>query len=612
MNDGNKRQIITIAIVGVASIAMWWAFSRNDEPDRPAQQQEQGAGQGGAQAKKGAIGKAPVKSTPRLSVAERERQRVRQQRLATIETRDMEVVLTNLNGGVRHVKLKGSRYQRQGRPMDVVTTDKEPFLPFYVELGGVEIPDDAVWAMEQLSPTEVRFTWRGDGFLVVRKVEAGRGPYQLWSTVSVTNESEGPRPVRVTHVTHHYVKRADESGGFFASASQATSFGVCAYGDGEIERINRDDLLEQAMGFGQNVRFAGIESTYFANVMAPSGAGAAGRAERCRMRASDRGNPDEPDGSLFESRLLLPRAMLAPNETKTFRVLGYLGPKVPEALAAAGHGLPEVVDLGFFSLIARPLVELLSWIQRQVGNWGLAIILLTIVIKVLLFPLTYKSFQSMARLRFLKPEIDRINALYPDDREKKAAATMELYRKQKINPFGGCLPQLLQLPIWWALYTSLSTNVELYNMPFVGWYHDLSSPDPYYVLPLALGLLMYVQQRITPSTMDPMQAKMMLYMMPVMITLFMLFLPAGLCVYMLTNSALGIGQQKLIEAQLRRTQSAAATTAAAAAATAATAGKDEQATDGDDDADDAIASSSSSRPKPRPGKGGRRKGRGRA
>ncbi|MFT3927399.1 MAG: YidC/Oxa1 family membrane protein insertase [Myxococcales bacterium] len=126
-------------------------------------------------------------------------------------------------------------------------------------------------------------------------------------------------------------------------------------------------------------------------------------------------------------------------------------------------------------------------------------------------------------------------------------AMMELYKKHKINPFGGCLPQLLQLPIWWALYMSLSTNVELFRRPFFGFWQDLTAPDPFYVLPLALGLLMWVQQKITPSTMDAAQAKMMLYVMPAMITSFMLFLPAGLCLYMFTNSVLSIGQQKFIE-----------------------------------------------------------------
>jgi len=185
-----------------------------------------------------------------------------------------------------------------------------------------------------------------------------------------------------------------------------------------------------------------------------------------------------------------------------------------------------------------------------IANWGVAIILLTLSVKALLYPLTAKSFASMAAMRQLKPEIDALNHKYGDDREKKGAAMMELYRKHKINPAGGCLPQLLQLPIWWALYTSLSTNIELFKRPFVWFWQDLAAPDPYYALPVALGLLMWVQQKITPSTMDAAQAKMMMYLMPTMITSFMLFLPAGLCIYMFTNSVLSIAQQRFIEHRL--------------------------------------------------------------
>ena len=149
-------------------------------------------------------------------------------------------------------------------------------------------------------------------------------------------------------------------------------------------------------------------------------------------------------------------------------------------------------------------------------------------------------------MKELKPELDRINELYGDDREKKGAAIMELYRKRGVNPMSGCFPVLLQLPIWFSLYSSLSSNVELFRAPFALWWTDLSSPDAYFILPLALGVLMFVQQKMSPATgVDPVQAKMMLYMMPTMITSFMLFLPAGLCLYMLTNSALSIGQQRL-------------------------------------------------------------------
>jgi YidC/Oxa1 family membrane protein insertase len=150
----------------------------------------------------------------------------------------------------------------------------------------------------------------------------------------------------------------------------------------------------------------------------------------------------------------------------------------------------------------------------------------------------------MAKQRALKPEIDKINELYKDDREKKGAAMMELWRKHKVNPLGGCLPVLLQMPIFFALYQTLSTSIELYHAPFVLWWTDLSSPDPYYVLPIALGALMFIQQKLTPVQMDAAQAKVMLYAMPLMMTFFMLLLPTGLCLYMVTSSAVGITQQR--------------------------------------------------------------------
>jgi YidC/Oxa1 family membrane protein insertase len=164
-------------------------------------------------------------------------------------------------------------------------------------------------------------------------------------------------------------------------------------------------------------------------------------------------------------------------------------------------------------------------------------------------------------MRKLKPQIDAINEKYGDDREKKGAAMMELYRKEKVNPAAGCLPSLLQMPVWFALYRSLSTNVELYHAPFTLYWTDLSSPDPYYVLPICVALLMHLQQRFTPTTADSTQMKMMMYFMPLMIGAFMLFLPAGLCLYMVTNSVLTMAQQRAIYAKLDREEEAKNATA---------------------------------------------------
>jgi YidC/Oxa1 family membrane protein insertase len=237
----------------------------------------------------------------------------------------------------------------------------------------------------------------------------------------------------------------------------------------------------------------------------------------------------------------------------------YAGPKDYDALLEFGHGASNVIDLGWFSFIARGMSWLLRTIYGFVGNWGVAIILLTLLVRVLLLPFVIPQFRSMAKQRALKPEIDKINELYKDDREKKGAAMMELWRKHKVNPLGGCLPVLLQMPIFFALYQTLSTSIELYHAPFVWWWTDLSSPDPLYVLPLILGALMFIQQKLTPVQMDATQAKVMLYAMPVMMTFFMLLLPTGLCLYMVTSSAIGITQQRYMYWKMDQETSVVAT-----------------------------------------------------
>jgi len=459
--------------------------------------------------------------------------------------------------------------------------------------------------MEQVSPRAVRFRWRGDGVEIERKLEAGRGPYQLWSTVRIVNERNYRRRVRVNETAFHYVTRDQESGGFFAARSPLIANAACYDGD-TVHRVDRKagvDPHRYAPGV-----FTAVENAFFTISLAAD----APQAEACRLEASDRGNVDDPAGSLFAARLVYAGTDIAPGAARTFRTLAYLGPKAGPTLALAGHSLPQVIDLGWFSVIASQLVALLGAIHAFVGNWGIAIILLTILVKLVLFPLTFKSFSSMARMRKLKPEVDRINEMYKDDREKKGAATMELYRKQKINPLGGCLPTLLQLPVWWALYTSLATNIELFHSRFIpGWLNDLSAPDPVYALPLALGALMYVQQAITPTTMDPVQAKMMKYVMPITFTVFMLFLPSGLCLYMFTNSALGIGQQKLIEWYGNRNDATTAALATSAAGGGGGGGGGPSASeDEEDDGEDEETASPPRRPSKLPKTASRRSRRG--
>jgi YidC/Oxa1 family membrane protein insertase len=235
-------------------------------------------------------------------------------------------------------------------------------------------------------------------------------------------------------------------------------------------------------------------------------------------------------------------------------VLSYVGPKERKTLEAAGggnRGFVELIDLGFFSAIAKVLVAFLLKVHSIVPNWGVAIIVLTITARTLLFPLTLPSIKSMIKMRELKPEMDALNEKFKDDPQAKGLAQMELWRKHKVNPLKGCLPQLASMPVWFALYTTLQTAVELFNIPFL-WFPDLSDKDPLYILPFVIGGTSFVQQKMMPLQGDPAQQKMMLYFMPAMFVVMMLFLPSGLGVYMFTNGLLGIIQQQAVERHAKR------------------------------------------------------------
>ncbi len=490
---------------------------------------------------------APARVSTELSQGE-VRDRLESQKTYQLEDDRLVASFTNLNTGLVSLRIKGDRYRdEKGKPFELVTTDKEQYLPLRPKITGIAIPPSIRWSVVEASKRKIHFRWSGDGATIDRIWELAEPPYQFRSSVEIHNQQETPRQLGFSITSAHYVRREDEKGGFFGRPSPALSHGICQVAD-ETIREDRDGLLSedesrpmQPHTYGPGVEYVALSSVYFAIIAAPEGE----TAERCDLLTTDRGGtPDDPDGSLFESELASAPIELGPNETATFRTAVYAGPKDFDALEEFGHRATNVIDLGWFSFIARGMSWLLRTIYDFIGNWGVAIILLTILVRVLLLPFVIPQFRNMAKQRALKPEIDKINALYKDDREKKGAAMMELWRKNKVNPLGGCLPVLLQMPIFFALYQTLSTSIELYHAPFVWWWADLSSPDPYYVLPVTLGALMFIQQKLTPIQMDQMQAKVMLYAMPLMMTFFMLLLPTGLCLYMVTSSAIGITQQR--------------------------------------------------------------------
>ncbi len=240
-----------------------------------------------------------------------------------------------------------------------------------------------------------------------------------------------------------------------------------------------------------------------------------------------------------------PGSRILPGQQIREQVGLYVGPKRQRHLGTVAPGLAQTVNYGFFAVLSQPLYLILSWIQQWVGNWGVAIILLVLLIKLLFFPLQHKGGRAMARMQAVQPRIKATQERFKDDREQSYRAVLEIYKKEKINPVSGCLPMLIQFPIYIALYWVLLVSVELRHAPFMLWIRDLSAPDPLYILPVLYGLIMLVQQRVSPqaATMDKNQRRMLTVVLPLMTTLMASVMPSGLDLYWVVSGLFGIGQQ---------------------------------------------------------------------
>jgi len=246
-----------------------------------------------------------------------------------------------------------------------------------------------------------------------------------------------------------------------------------------------------------------------------------------------------------------PPLTVAPGTQQELHADFYAGPKTQDKLAKISKGLDLTADYGWFWFISQPLLWLLIHIEQIVGNWGVAIILLTVLVKTLFFYPSHISYRSMAHMRRVTPELTRIREEYKNDRQKQSQEMLALYKKEKINPLGGCLPILIQMPVFIALYWVLLESVELRQAPFMLWITDLSVKDPYFVLPILMGISMWFQTRLNPAPPDPMQAKMMQWL-PWIFTVFFLFFASGLVLYWLVNNILSIGQQWYITKKIEK------------------------------------------------------------
>ena len=247
-------------------------------------------------------------------------------------------------------------------------------------------------------------------------------------------------------------------------------------------------------------------------------------------------------GPYYVMGFVYPATTVEPGQTAEIGARAYVGPKVIDRLENIAPNLDRTVDFGWLFFISLPLFVILEWFYSIVGNWGVSIILLTVLVKAVFFHLSATSYKSMAKMRAVAPQLTRLKELYGDDRQRMSQEMMALYKREKINPLGGCLPILVQMPVFISLYWVLFESVQLRHAPFVLWINDLSQMDPYFILPILMGASMFLQMHLNPTPPDPMQAKIM-KLMPLVFTVFFLWFPAGLVLYWLTNNILSISQQ---------------------------------------------------------------------
>lgn len=363
-----------------------------------------------------------------------------------------------------------------------------------------------------------------DGRIWDRIYTFTKGSYQI----DVEDRVEGGIEAKLfRQVVERYPDR--ESSNFYEHA------GPIGLMDDILQEVSYDDLDEAGIiRMASNGGWTGIMNRYFITAMYAD--------QKRDYRYYYKG-----DGRSYQAGMLDDGVM--DGQTAVFKSNIYIGPKHIATLEKEGVKLERSVDFGWFAFISKPLYDGLTWFYNYVPNYGWCIILLLIVIKTVFFYPTQKSYQSMAAMRKLQPEQKRLQERYGDDRQQLGQEMMALYKKNKVNPLGGCLPILIQIPVFFALYKVLLMSIEMRQAPFIGWLTDLSVQDPYFILPLLMGASMFIQQKLNPQPPDPMQAKIMSFL-PVLFTVMFLFFPAGLVLYWVVNNVLSIIQQRLVMARM--------------------------------------------------------------
>ncbi|HAS5579073.1 TPA: membrane protein insertase YidC [Vibrio cholerae] len=533
----SQRNILLIALALVSFLLFQqWQVAKNPAPQATQQAQSTGA--------------APAPSfsdeldpTPAQNVAAKAK-------TITVSTDVLTLSIDTLGGDVVSAKL--NQYSEElNSPESFVLLQNTQGHQFIAQSGlvgpqGIDVTSnnrpayqvsaDSFTLAERQDELRIPMTYQANGIDYTKTFILKRGSYAVDVVFDVANNSGSEATLGMyAHLRQNLL----DSGGNLAMPTYRG--GAYSTSDVRYKKYSFDDMKDRNLSAPNDVtvNWVAMIQHYFASAWIPRNEPQAQLYSRVINNLGDMG-------------IRTPNKTIANGDKAEFEATLWVGPKLQDQMAATAPNLDLVVDYGWLWFIAKPLHWLLSVIQNFVGNWGVAIICLTFIVRGAMYPLTKAQYTSMAKMRMLQPKLQAMRERIGDDRQRMSQEMMELYKKEKVNPLGGCLPILLQMPIFIALYWALMESVELRHSPFFGWIHDLSAQDPYYILPLLMGASMFVIQKMSPTTItDPMQQKIMTFM-PVMFTFFFLWFPSGLVLYWLVSNIVTLIQQTLIYKALEK------------------------------------------------------------
>ncbi|MBU5638465.1 membrane protein insertase YidC [Geomonas sp. Red69] len=527
-----KRTIIAILL----SIGVLYAYSFIFPPAKPVPP--------AGNAKQGAVSSATVAAAPQASPAASPAapiavpaQPAGAARDVTVNTDLYSAVFSTQGAGLKKFVLKKYKDVAGPKGQDIVLVNETAASRFNLLSDSRELGLNPT-ALYNVSANDLKLTNGNKGTLefttttpqgvVFKKTYSFSGDaYRIELTQQVQNGGSS-QVAGTLHLLQNSRVIDQKAGG-----GRYEVYGPSTLTDNAVKSEKLDSLLKTPVQFDKGIVWSAFADKYFMeSVIADKGSIAQVRLSR-----------PSADSNLRD--IVSPSVTVAPGQSATVSYGLYYGPKDLDILKAQGSRLEEVIDYGWFAPIAKPLVVFLKFLYKYTGNYGIAIIIITCILKLVFFPLTHKSYKSMKDMQKLQPKMNELKEKYKNDRDAMNRAVMELYKTHKVNPLGGCLPMVVQIPVFFGLYRSLMYSIELRHAPFYLWITDLSAKDPYYVTPLIMGATMFIQQKMTPTNMDPVQAKMML-MLPVVFTFMFLNFPSGLVIYWLVNNVLTIAQQMYI------------------------------------------------------------------